>query len=279
MSPKTYRIIGVTLIGAAILGWLFSLSGVVAIWVMRPKVTALLEGQVVFMKGALEVTSSGLDITQKSLVAIVGSLDVLQGTVKSTGEAVELTGPILDSLVKVTEENLPNTVGSVQDSLATARQGAQVIDNALKTITSIPLLSSFLGGSRYNPPTPLGDALDSVSGKLNDLTGSLNDMADGIKNTRMNVEEVQSGIQNMAERIGEINANLQESQAVLAEYQTAIQGLLDFLKKWEGRIPQLITLLAAILTVLLLWIAVTQLGFFMQGLGYVQGTVRLTPPD
>jgi hypothetical protein len=295
MRTKTYRMslrfIGIVLIAAAIFGWLISLSGVVGVWVLRPKVTAFLEGQVLLMKGTLEVTTRGLDITQKSLGAIVGSLDVLQSTVKSTADTVSLTGPILDTLVKVTEENLPNTVSSVQDSLVSAQQGAGVIDNALKAITSIPLLNSLLGGVSYNPPTPLGDALDSAAGRLDDLTSSLNDMADGIKDTQANIEDVQGGIQNMAVRIGEINTNLQEAQSVIAEYQTMMQGLLDLLKRWEGRIPQLITWLAMILTVLLLWIAVTQLGLFMQGLGYVslrftlrsqptlQGTESETRPD
>ena len=279
VKAKQYRTIGVVLIAAAIIGWIFSLSGIVIVWVERPRVTAIIEGQVLFFKGALEVTTRGLTITENSLGAIVSSLDVLENIVQSTADTVDLTGPILDSLVKIAEENLPNTVGSVQDSLSTAQQGAGVIDSALKTITSIPLLRNLIGGSSYNPPTPLGDALDAVSGKLDDLTASLNGMADGIQNTRANIQEIQTGIESMASNIGEINTSLQEAQSVINEYQQTIQGLLDFLQKWEGRIPLLLTIVAVILTIFFIWIGATQLGFFMQGLDYIQGTESSTRPD
>jgi methyl-accepting chemotaxis protein len=268
MKPKTKRILGILLISTAILGWLISLSGLVGVWVARPKVTKAVVSQVEMLKLTLEVTTKGLAVSRDSLAAIISSLETLQGTVEKTAGIVNGTTPFIDSLAQISADNLPKTVEGLRSSLETAQQGAKVIDDALRKVTSIPLLGDWLSDKGYNPTTPLDQGLSQVSEGINTLGETFQGITDNLTNTRSSVEGVQQSIEQMAADIGQVKTNLQDAKQVLADYQDTTQSALDFLNTWGNRLPQLITLLAVVFSVLFIWIAATQLGLFLQGMEY-----------
>jgi uncharacterized phage infection (PIP) family protein YhgE len=268
INPKTRRILGIILLSAAILGWLISLSGLAVVWIARPKVTKAVVSQVEMLKLTLEVTTKGLAISQDSLGAIVSSLETLQGTVQKTAAIVEGTTPFIESLAAITEDNLPKSVAGLRSSLETAQEGAQVIDDALRKVTNIPLLGDWLSERGYNPTTPLDEGLGKVAEGINKLDETFQGMTDSLNNTRDSVQGVQQGISDMATDIGEVKTNLQEAKQVLADYEETTQAALDFLNNWSDRLPQFITMVSILLTLLLVWIAFTQLGLFLQGTEY-----------
>ncbi len=270
MSPKTRRIFGFILITAAILGWAFSLSGLVAVWVARPSVTNLAVNNVKVIKGALEVTTTGLEASQKSLDAIVSSMETLQGTVQKTANTVEGAAPLIGSLATLADQNLPKTVEGLKNSLATAQQGARVIDEALRKLTDLPIIGGLFNDKPYNPTTPLDKGLSEVADGINNLDETFQGMTDNLNRTRDNVQAVQEDITGIATNIGIVIANLKEAESVLSQYQSTAQAALDFLNKWEGRLPQLITLLSVVISFFLVWVALTQLGLFLQGREYLQ---------
>jgi methyl-accepting chemotaxis protein len=273
MKPNTKRIIGIFLISTAILGWLISLSGLVGVWVARPKVTKAVVSQVAMLKLTLEVTNKGLAVSQDSLTAIISSLETLQSTVQKTAGIVDGTTPFIDSLARLSADNLPKTVESLRRSLETAQQGARVIDDALRKVTNIPLLGDWLSDKGYNPTTPLDQGLGQVSEGINSLDETFQGITDNLTKTRASVEGVQQGIEQMGADIGQVKTNLQDANQVLADYQETTRSALDFLNTWGDRLPQLITLLAVLFSVLFIWIAATQFGLFLQGMDYKSHSV------
>ena len=266
MTPKTARTIGIILISAAIFGWMIALTGIITVWAVRPGLTETAVTQVDGLKATLKITSTGLEVTDKSLGAIITSLGALETTVETTAGTINATAPFMDSLIAVTDTNLPETVANLQTSLDTAQEGAQVIDNALGVVTRIPILSSFLGGDAYDPATPLSDGLAKVSGGLDNMANTFENMTNSLQNTRDSITAVQAGINEMAASIGEITANLEDAQQVMREYQKFAENMLGFLERWGDRLPEIIAGLAIGLTVLLLWVAATQLGLFLYGM-------------
>ena len=272
MSPKTRQILGIVLIVAAIVGWLICTTSLVSIWVLRPKVIQVAESQVKVVKGALEVTSTGLEITGKSLSAVASSLETLQATVQQTASVIESTTPFFDSLITISKDSLPKTVEGLKGSLATAQQGAKVIDDALRKVTNLPLIGNLLSSKGYNPTTPLDQGLSQVSDGISKLDQTFQGITDSLSNTRDNVTVVQEGIGSMAANIGEINSNIKEAETVISQYQSAAESALGFINTWENRLPQLITILAVVLSAFFLWIALTQLGLFLQGTDYYKAS-------
>ena len=266
MSPKLTRTFAIILISAAILGWVISLSGTLLVWGYRPRVTQAAVSQVKVIRASLELTTAGLGVTQKSLSAVVGGLEGLQATVNTTAETVKATTPFLESLIGVAENSLPAAIDAVQKSVDTAQDGAKVIDNVLRAISAIPIFNG-----RYNPTTPLDQALDNVSEGLAALPENFAKMSDSLSSTRDGINAVEEGITSMAADIGEITASLKEAQQIISDYQETAETVLNFLNAWEDRIPQLITILAVIFTVFFIWIAATQLGLLLQGLQLYRG--------
>jgi methyl-accepting chemotaxis protein len=268
MNSKTRRVFAIILFATAILGWIISLSGVVAVWYVRPRLTRAVVSQVEVLQLTLEVTNKGLQVSQDSLQAIIVSLDTLQKTVQATANTVNGTSPFLDSLIKITDQSLPQAVEGLKSSLETAQQGAQVVDEALRRVTNIPLLGQWLSDRGYDPTTPLDQGLSKVADGVTKLDDTFQGMTESLTNTRDTIQSVQSGIGDMADNIGEITTNLEETKQVLSEYQTTIQSVLDFLDRWGERFPQLIIFVAVLFTVLFIWIAATQVGLFLQAMQY-----------
>lgn len=266
MSPKTKRVIGVILIAAAIVGWLICLTSLITIWVVRPSLTETVTTQVSGIKATLEITAQGLEVTQKSIGAVITGLETLQNTVQTTADVINGTTPFLNSLIGITDQSLPDTVAGLKGGLEKAQAGAQVIDDALRKVTSLPLIGEYLSGKGYNPETPLDKGLSEAIDKVANLEDTFQGMTDSLSNTRDNVQAVQQGIDTMAANIGEIRTNLEETQQALKQYQQAALGIVAFLEKWGDRLPQIILLLAVLFSILFIWIAATQLGLFLQGL-------------
>jgi uncharacterized phage infection (PIP) family protein YhgE len=268
MNLKTGRAIGILLISAAILGWLLSLSTLAATWIIRPKLTQAVVSQVEMLTLTLEVTTKGLAVSQESLAAIVASLDTLQSTVQKTAGVVDGATPFIDSLANISAENLPKAIDGLRTSMETAQQGAKVIDDALRKVTNLPLIGDWLSNQGYNPTTPLDQGLSQVAEGINQLDDTFQGITDNLNSTRDSLLGVKDGINSMADDIGEVKDNLQETQDTLAAYQETTQAALDFLNRWSDRFPQLITFAAVFLSLVLVWIAITQVGLFLQGRSY-----------
>lgn len=268
MSPRTTKFISVLLISGAIIGWLLVFASLVAIWGLRPRLTQAAVQQVAGLKASLELAIDGLRITHESLGAIAETMQSLEGGIDQAAQALDGATPFLNGLISVADQNLPGTLTGLRSSLEKAQAGAQRIDDALRKVTSLPLIGPLLTPDTYNPTTPLDQGLASLSQGLDRLDESFNSLSENLTATRDNLQDVQGEIEGISRRIGEIRANLQAAQGAIKQYQSAAQSALEFLNRWGDRLPQLIITLAIIFTILLLWIAITQLGLFLQGMQY-----------
>jgi hypothetical protein len=266
-NTASARVIGIILISAAILGWLICLSGVVAIWAVRPSFTESVVSQVKVVRFAMETTVSGLELAQDSVSGIVNSMAVLEGAIDKAADTINATTGFIDPLINITGEKLPNTVSSIQDSVGKAQEGAGKIDDALRFLNSLPLV-----GGNYNPVNPLDKALTQVSEGLSNFQETFGNMSESLTNTRDGIKSVQQSVQDMGASVSEIKSNLVEAQKVMQQYQDLAQSVLDFLVRWGDRLPQIIAGLAFLFTIFFFWIAATQLGLFLQGWQVYQST-------
>jgi DNA repair ATPase RecN len=156
------------------------------------------------------------------------------------------------------KDDLPNTITATQSSLAAAQESAEVIDSVLNAL-------SFLPGIDYNPEVPLHVALGKVSESLNDLPGTFTEMQASLKDAGRNMEVIQADLPVVAEQIGQIEASMTGYKAIIKSYQDSLAELQKRLAKSEANLPALLTFLALALTIFFLWMAVAQLGLFMQG--------------
>ena len=116
------------------------------------------------------------------------------------GEAIDGTGSTVDAVAGMVGQQLPATISITEETLSGLAQTAQVVDNALLLMSSIPLL----GLDRYEPAVPLAQGIEQVVGSLAGIPASLGDAEVGLTTASDSLEVMQTEIAVMATQISEI---------------------------------------------------------------------------
>lgn len=262
MSAVFRKFFGVLLILAAIIGLLFSISGIVLLWRVQAQIATGLQEGVAILIQTLDTTSQGLEVTQTALESSVASIQAMQSTVETTVKTVNSAGPMVAQISNIMENDLPETILATQQSLQTASESAKVIDGVLRTMSGIPLIGSSIG---YNPEVPLNEALDKVSNSLENLPSAFIDMQDSLAQTNNNLETFEADLSTVAASIGGIEKSVAQYKNVVSGYQDSLDQLKTRLKVFSSNLPNILRLTAIGLTVFLVWMTIAQIGLFAQG--------------
>ena len=267
------RAVGYLLVIAAIIGLVFSLLGIAAVWVKRPLSDDAMS-MIELADRTLKATSDGLLLTKESLTEAMVSVISLKNTLEATSRAINATNPMLDSLSDLLTSSIPDSIYAIQNSLATAQSSARVIENFLKTVSSLPLLPI----QPYNPPVPLHESLSDVSQSLDALPQSLMEMDKSLDSSRGNLILIEAEFRIMSRNVEQMNASLLDAQGVVDSYQNVVSDLQQRTANLSTNIPRWINNLAWFTTFLLILIAIAQLGLLVQGLTLINYP-RITPVE
>ena len=208
MRRMLFSSLGIVLVVAAIAGMLISIYGIYGVWRIEKDVKASLLNAVDLLDTTLKATHDGLTIASTSLDKANDSLVSLVSVVRATGQSIEDTVPLLDSLEKMTTEDLPNALASTQTALQSAQASAQVIDNTLSLLTAIPFLST----PSYKNQPPLGTAFGGVADSLDPMIESLSSMDESLQDSRNNIKEVNQAFGDIADNLASMETSLNDAQ-------------------------------------------------------------------
>ena len=272
------RIIGYTFMLTAIIGVSLFILAIINIWQIKEPVYENLISTVNLADDTLSATADALTLIDEALITASLNITTLENTIQATSRAVGDTTPILDSITSLAlavvtvaqcalaDEDLPNTILTVQTALESAQSSAKLIESALSTITAIP----FLPGDPYNPPVPLHEALGQASESLEPMHDSMSEINDSLKTSRGNLILIQAELNIMARHISELNNTLYSAQSVLTQYQDVVSNIQDRLDIFKTKLPTWLNIISWASTIFLAWLIILQLGLFMQGLDLIK---------
>lgn len=192
------------------------------------------------------------------LFAIFGILISLGGVygvwrVRSiTLEKFSETSEILDDTLLATSDGLAAADQMLAEVIETIDSSQNVMVSMSRTMGDInEILSGFMGGIRLFMPG------------LNQDGGSL-------KETTENIAVFENELENIAENFTQVNGAMRETRAVMGDYQQAVADTREQLQGLQTNGPRWITILTWTLTILLVWFAITQIGFIIQGLEFIR---------
>ncbi len=262
MRKFSRQLVGYTLLGAAIIGILFSAWGLITVWRMRTPIAANLTETLDLLDSTLQASEDGLIIADESLGQTSGAVGALDDTFQATGRTLNDSTELVNTMIGFFGQELPDTITATQTSLISAQASARVIDTTLRAMSNIPILPL----PQYNPPVPLQDSLQQVSESLDPLQGTFESLESTLRSSRGNLILIEAEFDIITRQVQAINASLTNSRAVVQDYQSVVadlQARVDFAQ--EG-LPRWIKNLTWITTFLLIWLAITQVGLFVQGL-------------
>ena len=252
------RLTGLLMVIVAAGSLMITLAALVQVWRLRQPVTQYLRSNLRVVHESLGTTSDGLLLTSQSLDSVQASV-----TVDTLGKSIQDSEPMMDSLVVLMGEDLPETISSAQTSLSSAQESAKIIDAVLRALT-------IFNPRIYNPRVPLNDALGQVSESLDDLPKSFSNMEVGLKSTQRNLTTIQVQIDLMSGEIERINESLDGSRKVINQYQGLFTRAEKRVINIKNRASATVTTLAWVLSFLLFWLGVAQVGLLIRGLEWLR---------
>jgi hypothetical protein len=260
------RLIGILFVIAAIAGIIFSLLGLTGIWRYRAVVTQTVLNNLTLSDQALGTTEQVLTIASQVVQATTTDVASMQATTQAVTLAIHNTNPMLDSLVSLTQKDLPAAVSATQTSLASAQSSALLIDNVLTALTSIPF-----SPITYKPSVPLHTALAQVSTSMDSLLPSLAAINTSLTDGQTNLSAVNVELTKISATTQGISGTLASAQTVIDQYKATTSQLKANVETAQRQASAWILAIAWILSFLLGWLLIAQLGLGMQGLDLVRG--------
>jgi hypothetical protein len=255
------KFIGIALIIAAVFGLILSIGGIAGIWIIKDRLAANVKNTIGMISTTIEATGSALVVADKALGNAVTSVSALENTVQTLGVTVSDTTPLLDSISKIMTEDFPSTMQATQVALSSAQNSARSIESTLRLLTAIPILPI----EPYQPTVPLTDALGNLNESLNPLTESFSSMDKLLASSRGNLTMLAAQVNIISRRVGEIKTSLSEAQQVISQYQNVTSTFAAQMESVQQSIDNWIVMLTWVLTIIFIWLALTQVGLLMQG--------------
>jgi methyl-accepting chemotaxis protein len=255
------RLAGLLLILTALTGIILMAGGLYWTLVMLPDTYEDLHNNVRVLNEALATTSEGLVLAEQSLEMSISSTVTLEDTIIATGRSIRDTTPMLETMVLLSRDDLPNAVSSAQLSIDAAQDSAEIIDNVLSFITGLP----FVPRDLYNPPVPLHVALGQVSESLENIPESLETIEASLTTTGLNLIEIEDDIYLIAADVNEINTSMVEARGIIYNYQVLIGDLQTRTDDLEAGLPESFDILTLFLTVVFVWAGLSQIGLLFLG--------------
>ena len=259
------KIIGITVIIAAIAGLIICIGGIVGVWMVRGPLATGLTNTFDLLGTTLKATSDGISVADQSLSQAANTVTALENTIRTMGKAVGDSVPLVDSLSTLTGKDLPDAILATQSALTSAQSSARSVESTLTLLTAFPLLPI----DPYQPEVPLTDAMGEVSASLDPIPQSFAAMEDSLRTSKGNLIMLSAQVAVIANNVGELKTNLADAQKVVTQYQTNLATLQHQIDATLTSLPQFINIMAWLLTVIFVWLGLTQVGLLYQGIEMV----------
>ena len=275
------KLLGIIVMIAGILGLLIAMAGLVGVWMARPVVASGVESTIATLNSSIETSRQTMVVTEQALQGTINSVTALQTMLTATASSVTDTMPLLSQITSFMGESLPSTLEAAANSLKSAQEGATVLDGAIRSFDSFKLLLGAIpiigpsipqGGPAYNPEKPLADSLGDVAIQLETLPAKFIEMSKSMDKADDNMVTIESSLRAMATSVSSISASLEQYRSIVANSQSSMDNLQNVLANLQANLASILNMVALGLSLLLIWLLVTQVVILSQGWELFQGT-------
>jgi hypothetical protein len=158
----------------------------------------------------------------------------------------------------------------VDDVLLATYQGLSSADEMLaeviKTIDSSQTVLLSMSQTMGN----FSDILTNFLGGIRLFMPGLSQDGNSLEETAENMVVFETELTNIADNFIQVNGAMVETRTVMGDYQKAVADTRAQLQELQANGLRWITILAWTLTVLLVWFAITQIGFIILGIEFIR---------
>lgn len=261
-----FKLSGLILIIFAVLGLLFSISGIAGIWLIRPHIRDSVSELLSSLNEALSTSQDGLTLMDQAVDDLLSEFVIIEESFDSLDVTLAGISASLETSADLIGDDLKQTVGDTQTALDSAAITAELIDNTLTFLSKIPLL-----GVNYEPEVPLHISLNQVADNLETFPTTLDQIETGINETTDGLESLKSDLKDLSDQIQGFEDDLQNAQVILGRFSDSISIMETRLNVLNDNLPRYLTLISLFLSGVLFWLGLSQINSLIQGFHYLKG--------
>lgn len=264
------KLLGFVLIILSILGILFSISGIIATWVIRPRLRDSLSEAIASLEDALTSSQKGVTLLDQSISDLLGDFSTIEESFESLDITLSGITTSLETSADLIGDDLKQTVSDTQIALDSAVTTAELIDNTLKFLSRIPLL-----GVDYDPEVPLHISLEQVAENLDTFPATLEEIETGLKTTTDGLASLQTNLMDLNDLVQSFSTNLENAQVVLGRFNDSIGVMETRLESFNENLTLYLSILSLLFTGIFFWLGLSQISILSQGFLYFRGETTI----
>ncbi len=276
------RILGVIILLVSLIMVAILLAGAFFVGQAVDTVGDGLDNVIALTVDTLDTVSATLEQTQDTIAEANNALDTAAEATVNLAKTVSDTQPLMESMTKVVAEDVPDNIEAIQATIPNITQVAGVIDTTLTRLSNFgieqtipipfnPITLEFDLGIDYNPDEPfdetisaLGDSLEGMPEELRSLQGDLETLSADLELLTENIETASGDIE-------AINEQVALFIPILDDYLRIVGQINDSMMQARGQLLAQLEIIKTALTVLFIFLSLTQLAPLYLGWELVTG--------
>lgn len=246
------------------------------------------------LENSLQTTADSLDtvihslvLAQTTLTDVGTTLGTASDTTETVATAVQESRPLLTQINTIATDQVPQTLEEVQTAIPNIAQVAGVVDNTLTTLNNFRLDESltipipfgpeiniplqFDLGIDYTPTEPFDQTVNELGASLEGLPEQLRGLETYLTVTSSNLQTISQGLHDVADDMEAVNGRISEFAPLLDDYLLLATTTQTKLQNTQQQLNTQLDTLKLVLTVVTVWLALSQLVPLYVGWELVRG--------
>ena len=258
-------IIGLVLLVLSVVFFVVSLGGLIGIWVYNQPLTEQAMTLIETTSQDLEGAAAAIEISQAELISAQAQLDLLQAILETLGVNAEEDLNRLADIVGRVEDTLSPVLDRVAGGIGTLRESLLTIKDTLERINELPLVNIQVPGIEEIEQG--AEQLGNLQTQIEEGGGKIEQLSQTTTNT---IDSLTTGFAELESSIGILLETLDTYAEKIETTQAQLAYLDENLARW-------IDWISIALTVILVWLGISQVGLFILGWWYYKGQDLTNP--
>ena len=246
------RIWAITAIVISVLVLLLSAAGTVGTWIGRGVAIDVNDS---LMEGVNQLAGAGRQGATRlgeGVDEIRASVGEVESAVDQVAQDVSDKGLVMTLLPPEKEEKIVNTADNIGETLNTITSAVETAFDLYKAVDDIPLV---------NLPKP-------DEAKVQALNDDVQEIQDGVDQLAADIQEFRdgaaSGVSKISAAAGKVIGRLETTSQNLSELDSSLADLQTRANDWQGRFRTMATILAVVVTLVLIWVIFAMVSLIMK---------------
>ena len=254
------RILAVIVMVISVLMLVASLTGIVGAWIVRPQLTSDLVAMATEAEARVTIVMQGLDRIDAALTGAREQVVGVEQDLQTFGADVEQNKPLFTAISDRLGIDLVPLIDSAREIMTSSREAVVAVNSSIEAINAFPFVSI---------PIPELERIEKLSQDLEDLGTQVQDLRTTFDLRRSEI--IQGTVLIITTPTSQIIDTLDEIQTSVSSYSQQVGTLQERLSNFNSAVGRWLTWVAVLVSLILLWSALSQVGLLVLGWRFFSG--------